>query len=178
MATLAPAGRFSPVAGRVYVLDPAHLGGYHAESDAGALQSFEASDGEYGAPAYWNGHVYIQGSEVPLRDHALKNGRLSETPVAESRGTMPNPGATPTISAHGSRDGIVWLIQSKPFGSEDRPAIVRAFDASNVAVELWNSEQNAARDRAGIALRFNSPTVWEGKVYVGTRGGIDVYGLL
>ncbi len=169
---------FGSKAGRVYVLDPAHLGGYHAESDAGALQSFEASDGEYGAPAYWNGHVYIQGSEVPLRDHALKNGRLSETPVAESRGTMPNPGATPTISAHGSRDGIVWLIQSKPFGSEDRPAIVRAFDASNVAVELWNSEQNAARDRAGIALRFNSPTVWEGKVYVGTRGGIDVYGLL
>jgi len=169
---------FGSKAGRVYVLDPAHLGGYNQARDAGALQSFEASSGEYGAPAYWNGHVYIQGSDVPLRDHPLKKGRLSERPVAESKDTMPNPGATPTISAHGRRDGIVWLIQSKPFGSEDRPAIVRAFDASNVAVELWNSEQNAARDRAGIALRFNTPTVWGGRVYVGTRGGIDVYGLL
>jgi hypothetical protein len=169
---------FASKAGRVYVLDPTHLGGYDATSDAGALQSFESSDGEYGAPAYWNGHVYIQGSDVPLRDHTLKNGRLSEAPVASSRVKMPNPGATPTISAHGTRDGIVWLIQSKPFGSEDRPAIVRAFDASDVSVELWTSEQNAARDRAGTALRFNIPTVWDGKVYVGTRGGVDVYGSL
>src|SRR5262249_18628262 len=143
-----------------------------------ALQSFEASNGEFGAAAYWSGHVYIQGSDVPLRDYKLQNGRLSEKPVNESPQKMPDPGATPTISSHGARDGIVWLIQSKPFASADRPAIVRAFDASNVAVELWNSEQNPARDRAGIALRFNTPTVWGGKVYVGTRGGIDVYGLL
>jgi hypothetical protein len=72
----------------------------------------------------------------------------------------------------------VWLIQSKPFGTEDRPAILRAFDAANLGRELWTSEQNAARDRAGIALRFTIPSVWEGKVYVGTRGGVDVYGLL
>ena len=169
---------FASKAGRLYVLDPAHLGGYDATRDAGAVQSFDASNGEYGAPAYWNGHVYIQGSDVPLRDHELRNGRLSEKPVAESKAKLPNPGATPAISAHGARDGIVWLIQSKPFGTEDRPAIVRAFDASNVAVELWNSEQNAARDRAGIALRFNIPTVWRGKVYVGTKGGVDVYGSL
>jgi hypothetical protein len=169
---------FASKAGRLYVLDPAHLGGYDPARDAGALQSFDASHGEYGAPAYWNGHVYIQGSDVPLRDHPLVNGRLRETPAAQSRATMPNPGATPAISAHGTRDGIVWLIQSKPFGSDDRPAIVRAFDAANVAIELWNSEQNAGRDRAGTALRFNIPTVWNGRVYVGTRGGIDVYGLL
>jgi hypothetical protein len=169
---------FASKAGKLYVLDPSHLGGYHAGSDAGAVQSFASSDGEYGAPAYWNGHVYIQGSDAPLRDHTLRNGRLSEQPVAQSATTMPNPGATPTISAHGTRDGIVWMIQSKPFGTEDRPAILRAFDAANVGHELWTSEQNAARDRAGVALRFNIPTVWGGRVYVGTRGGVDVYGLL
>jgi len=167
---------FASKAGRVYVLDPAHLGGYDARADA-SLQSFDASDGQYGAPAYWNGHVYIQGSDAPLRDHVLANGRLAATPAAESRDKMPNPGATPTVSAHGTRDGIVWLIQSKPFWTSDRPAIVRAFDAANVAHELWNSEQNPARDRAGTALRFNTPTVWNGRVYVGSRGQVDVYGL-
>jgi outer membrane protein assembly factor BamB len=91
---------------------------------------------------------------------------------------MPNPGATPTISANRTRDGIVWVIQTKPFGTEDRPAILRAFDAANVGRELWTSEQNSARDRAGTALRFTIPTVWGGKVYVGTQGGVDVYGLL
>jgi hypothetical protein len=169
---------FASKAGKLYVLDPQHLGGYHEGHDAGAVQSFESSDGEYGAPVYWNGHVFIQGSDAPLRDHALRAGRLSEQPVAQSAATMPNPGATPTISANGTRDGIVWLIQSKPFGTEDRPAILRAFDAANLGRELWTSEQNAARDRAGIALRFTIPSVWEGKVYVGTRGGVDVYGLL
>jgi hypothetical protein len=169
---------FASKAGKLYVLDPQHLGGYNAGRDAGALQSFESSDGEYGAPAYWNGHVYIQGSDAPLRDHALRAGRLSEQPVAHAAATMPNPGATPTISANGARDGIVWLIQTKPFGTEDRPAILHAFDAANVGRELWTSEQNAARDRAGTALRFTIPTVWGGKVYVGTQGGVDVYGLL
>jgi hypothetical protein len=168
---------FASKAGRLYVLDPAHLGGYDATRDAGALQSSDVSEGEYGAPAYWNGHVYLQGSGVSLQDYRLTNGRLSAAPVATSRAPMPNPGATPTISANGTRDGIVWLVQSKPFGSEDRPAIVRAFDAGNVATELWNSEQDASRDRAGTALRFNTPTVWNAHVYVGTRNGIDVYGL-
>jgi len=69
------------------------------------------------------------------------------------------------------------VIQSKPFGTEDRPAVLRAFDAANVGRELWTSEQNAARDRAGVALRFTTPAVCGGRVYVGTRGGVDVYGL-
>ena len=169
---------FASKDGKLYVLDPQHLGGYHEGRDAGAVQSFASSHGEYGAPAYWNGHVYIQGSDAPLRDHALRNGQLDPQPVAHSAAVMPNPGATPTVSAHGARDGIVWMIQSKPFGAADRPAILRAFDAANVGRELWTSEQDSARDRAGVALRFTIPAVSGGNVYVGTRGGVDVYGLL
>jgi len=105
-------------------------------------------------------------------------GRLTPSPTARSSASMPNPGATPTVSANGSRDGIVWTVQSKPFGTDDRPAILHAYEAANVANELYTSEQNPARDRAGTALRFNIPTVADGKVFVGTRGGIDVYGLL
>ncbi len=169
---------FASKAGVLYVLDPVHLGGFHTGSNAGAVQSFETSEGQFGAPAYWNGHVYIQGSAVPLRDYPLADGRVSEKPIRESATSMPNPGATPTVSANGARDGIVWMIQSKPFGTEDRPAILRAYDASDVGRELYTSEQNPQRDRAGTALRFNIPTVASGRVYIGTKGGIDVYGLL
>ena len=89
-----------------------------------------------------------------------------------------DPGATPTVSADGVRNGIVWAITSKGWRSPDRPAVLYAFDAANVANELWNSEQNAARDRAGMALRFSIPTVAEGRVYVGTKGSVEVYGLI
>jgi hypothetical protein len=169
---------FASKIGTLYALDPDHLGGFHAGADALEVQSLPESDGEYGAPAYWDGHVFIQGSDAPLRDYPLSRGRLAARPVAQSRASMPNPGATPTVSANGRRDGIVWMIQSKPFGSEDRPAVLRAYDAADVSRELYSSEQNPQRDRAGIALRFTIPTVARGRVYVGTRGGVDVYGLL
>jgi hypothetical protein len=169
---------FASKAGSLYVLDPAHLGGFREGADSGAVQVLpHASHGEYGAPAYWNGHVYLQGSDAPLRDYALAGGRLAPDPL-ESTSILPNPGATPTVSANAGHDGIVWMLQSKPFGTEDRPAILHAFDAADVRHELYTSEQVPARDRAGIALRFNIPTVWNGRVYVGARGGIDVYGLL
>src|SRR5262249_34478798 len=131
-----------------------------------------------GAPAYWNGHLYIAGSDAPLRDHPLRAGRLAPTPAAEGPTRLPNPGATPTVSANGAQDGIVWLVECKPFRPPAPPPALHAHDAANVARELWTSEQDAARDRCGTCLRFNTPSVWNGKVYVGTREGVDVYGLL
>jgi len=169
---------FASKAGTLYALDPDHLGGFHAAADSANVQAFEDSDGEYGAPAYWDGHVFVQGSDAPLRDFALTRGRLATKPSAESGAHMPNPGATPTISANGRRDGIVWMIQTKPFGGDDRPAVLLAYDAANVTRLLYSSEQNSQRDRAGTALRFTIPTVANGRVYVGTRGGVDVYGLI
>jgi hypothetical protein len=59
-----------------------------------------------------------------------------------------------------------------------RPSILRAYDAGNVARELYNSEENSARDRAGRTVRFTIPTVANGRVYVGAKGEVDVYGLL
>jgi hypothetical protein len=53
-----------------------------------------------------------------------------------------------------------------------------AYDAANVTHELYDSEQNAGRDRPGLALRFNIPTVVNGQVYVGAKHEVDVYGLL
>jgi hypothetical protein len=72
----------------------------------------------------------------------------------------------------------VWILRSKSWHARDQPAALYAYDAANVTHELYDSEQNASRDRAGPALRFNIPTAVNGHVYVGARREVDVYGLL
>jgi hypothetical protein len=89
-----------------------------------------------------------------------------------------NSGATPAISANGTRNGIVWLIDTKAWNGADRPAVLHAYDAANVAHELWHSEQISDRDRVGLTLRFTIPTVVDGRVYVPAKRKVDVYGLL
>jgi hypothetical protein len=103
---------------------------------------------------------------------------LSSKPVASGRQRFANPGATPAISANGAANGIVWLIETKTWNGADRPAVLHAYDAVNVDLELYNSEQNAGRDRVGKTLRFTIPTVMNGRVYVEAKGEVDVYGLL
>jgi hypothetical protein len=118
-------------------------------------------------------------SEDYLSDFRLENGHLSDRPVAMGKKRFGNPGATPAVSANGERDGIVWLIETKNWNEYgDRIAVLHAFDAANVARELYNSEQNSRRDHAGKTLRFTIPTVVNGRVYVEARGEVDVYGLL
>lgn len=127
-----------------------------------------------GAPAYWRGHLYYFPSHDVLKDFAVQGGRLSSAPVAEGGRRIPDPGATPSISANGANDGIVWVLETKGWNARDRPAVLSAYDAADVAKELYDSEQNPARDRAGIARRFVSPVVANGRVYVASSGEVDV----
>jgi hypothetical protein len=141
------------------------------------VQTIPAASDILRAMAYWNNHVYFLGSQDVLRDFALEHGRL--TLKAAARGPkFTDPGATPTISANGAKNGIVWVIGTKTWDGGDRPAALHAYDAANVGNELYNSEENSTRDRAGTALRFTIPTVVNGRVYVGAKGEVDVYGLL
>ena len=162
--------------GGVYLLDRARLGKFKRGADSVAVQELTAPGMVMGASAYWNGHVYSLWSNDAIKAFALTNGRLSATPTAQGSHKFTDPGATPTVSSNGGTDGIVWVVETRTWNGSDRPAILHAYDASNVARELYSSELNAARDRAGAAVRFAIPTVAAGRVYVGAKGEVDVYG--
>lgn len=163
--------------GKIYVIDRDHMGRYQPGGDPHAVQTIPGSQSAFGAMAYWNQNVFFIGSKTPLLDYAIERGHL----VLKASGATRffDSGATPAVSANGSKDGIVWAVSSKNWNEPARrPAVLYAYDASKVAHELYNTEQNSNRDRAGVALRFVIPTVVNGKVYVGTKGEVDVYGLL
>src|SRR5579884_181225 len=163
--------------GVIYLLDRDRMGHFHAGSDAHAVQTVRLSGGMYSAPAYWNGRVYFLASHDVLKAFALQNGRMSTAAVSEAAGPFHEPGATPSISANGLRNGIVWAIESHGWRPAE-PATLHAWDATDLRRELYNSRQNFGRDAAGAALRFTIPTVAGGRVYVGAKGQVDVYGLL
>jgi hypothetical protein len=163
--------------GRLYVLDRARMGKYQ-EGGNDIVQMLRFRGGIYAAPAYWNGRVYMLASNDYLAAFPVRQGKLAVQPDAMGSQRFGNPGATPAISADGTRNGIVWLIETKAWNGADRPAVLHAYDAANVAHELWHSEQNSGRDRVGQTLRFTIPTVVYGRVYVEAKGRVDVYGLL
>src|SRR6185312_5348646 len=100
-------------AGVVYVIARDHMGGYRADGDA-VVQKAALRGGGYGAMAYWNGHVYFASDNDFLHDFPLKEGRLVVAqPGKYSRVLFKNPGATPTVSANGTRDAIVWAVATR-----------------------------------------------------------------
>jgi hypothetical protein len=163
--------------GALYVLDRGRLGKYQVGTN-NAAQVIRFRGGIYSAPAFWNGRVYMLASNDYLMAFPVHRGKLADKPDSIGAQRFGNPGATPAVSADGKRNGIVWLIETKAWNGADRPAVLHAYDAANVARELWHSEQNNARDRVGQTLRFTIPTVVNGRVYVDAKRKVDVYGLL
>ena len=162
--------------GNLFVIDRDRMGQYHAASDE-VVQTVKLKGSLHAAPAYWNGHVYVFGDADVLHELLLNGGKL-ERAHDGSMGPV-DPGATPTVSANGDRDGIVWTVSTRNWEIiPERLAVLHAFDAADVSREIYNSEQEFDRDRAGISVRFTIPSVVNGRVYVGTRSEVNVYGLL
>jgi len=152
------------------------MGHWQAGNNSHAVQTIAVANGVNGSMSYWNHSIYVLADSDALRQFEVKDGKLSLKAASGNR--FFRVSATPTVSANGSRDGIVWLLRWQGWSSSERPAVLYAYDAADVARELYDSGQNPGRDRAGLSLRFNIPIVVNGHVYVGTKHEVDVYGLL
>jgi len=163
--------------GTLYLVDRDNMGGFNSSTDNIVQEIVGQTGGLWSAPALWNNTLYTWGKLNFVQAFSLTNGKLSTTPVATSPVLSNYPGATPSVSANGNSNGIVWAIRTENYSSGGS-AVLHAFNASNVATELYNSTQNVARDAAGLANKFAVPTIANGKVYVGTATELDIYGLL
>jgi len=162
--------------GKLYLLDRDKLGKFQEGSDSQIVQTIKVKDA-YGAAAYWNGHIFFTDRSDVTRDFTIEDGLL----VAKGMtARMSSPGATPIVSADGTKDAILWVVSTKEWNEAhmDRPAVLHAYDARDITHELYNSEQKSERDRADMTVRFAIPTIADGHIFVGARGRLDVYGLL
>jgi hypothetical protein len=163
--------------GNLYVVNRDSMGKFNSGSNNvyQEISGIFSGGGIYSAPAYFNHTVYYANVGRTLKAFTITNGKLSTSPTSQSANSFDYPGASPSISANGTKDGIVWAVESTP-GST---AVLHAYDASNLASELYNSNQAANnRDHFGNGNKYITPTIANGKVYVGTPNGVAVFGML
>src|SRR3954469_3800324 len=171
--------------GNMYLLDQDNLGGVNPGGPNRILQQFVANPNGliYSSPVYFDGKVYIQGVGDVLKAFALKldpatnTMMLDETPVSQGTTVSGFPGSVQSVSADGTSNGIVWNPQVDGFATGS-PAILRAYDANDLSTPLYSSNQAGPRDTAGGGVKFSTPTIANGMVYLGTQFEVDVYGLL
>ena len=167
---------FAFKSGEILLLNRDNLGKFNS---ANAIQDFQFDrSGYYSTSAYWNGNVYLAGVSGALTQWTLGNGRFPAAPNHSSATSYTYPGATPSISSKGVTNGIVWAIATAGQVQGGAASVLHAYDATNVATELYNSSQAGTRDVPGASVKFSVPTIANGKVYIGTQTDIDVYGLL
>jgi uncharacterized protein (TIGR03437 family) len=105
-----------------------------------------------------------------LKAFAVGNGQLSSSPISQTAATFDYPGSTPVVSANGESGGIIWAIEPSGGGT------LHGYLASDLSRQLYSSSGSAS-DRLGSYVKFSSPTVANGKVYVGTQNSLAVFGL-
>lgn len=155
----------------IYVLDQSNMGRFNPNRDfIYQLLPNALPAGSWSTPAWFNGKLYYGGVEDTLKAFAFTNGAFGLASHSSNR--FAYPGTTPSISANGTANGIVWAVENQT------TAVLHAYDAADVSKELYNSNQAAAgRDHFGSGNKFIVPTIVNGKVYVGTTNGVGVFGL-
>ncbi|AXC12773.1 hypothetical protein ACPOL_3488 [Acidisarcina polymorpha] len=196
--TTASGKTFSPLvqmgkSGTMYLLDRNQLGGFDANSDQ-IVQEIQTPEfgpnkwgtGIWGAPAYWNGNLYFGGAQydpvgsrvgASLAAYSIVKGRISTAATSQSAELFSFPGPTPSVSANGKNDGIVWVLKTDTYTTGGNEVLF-AYNANDLADLLYSSNTHASRDNAGPAEKFVVPTVANGKVFVGASDQVSVYGLL
>src|SRR5580658_1755372 len=171
--------------GIVYLVNRDNMGHYNSANNNGAVQSWSLGGNMIAASGtFWQNTFYIGAASSPLQAYAFNTttGLFNTSPTSQSNVSVAFPGLTPVISADGTANAILWTVDSSSSGTNGAPtgpAVLYAFNPSNLANEFWDSTQAASnRDQAGNAVKFVVPTVANGKVYVGGVGTLTVYGLL
>ena len=166
--------------GNVFVVNRSNMGSFSSATN-NVIQTVHTGvhqfDNIFSTPVYWNGFLYIHCEGDVLRQFSWTNERLSDQPVKLGQIPVYAHGATASLSANGNNNAILWEIDNSGHDSAG-PAILRAYDATDVSKELYDSAQAGSRDTAGAALKFTVPTIAGGKVFVGTSNELDIYGLL
>ena len=159
--------------GVIYVVDRDSMGKFNATSNKiwqqlnGAVPA-----GVFATPAYFSGTVYYGDVGGTLKAFKVTSAKLSSSPTSQSATSFVRPGASPVVSALGTANGIVWAVENA------NPAVLHAYDASDLSRELYNSNQAASgRDHFGAGNKFIVPAVADGKVFVGTQNSVGVFGL-
>jgi len=160
--------------GNLYVVNRDSMGHFNGNSNQiwqelpGVLGS-----GVWATPAYFNGAVYYGPYNGALSAFPVQSAKLSATPASSTAVHFPYPGTAPAVSANAASNGIIWAHEN------NTPAVLHAYDAANLAHELYNSSQAAnGRDQFGAGNKFITPMIADGKVFVGTQSGVAVFGLL
>jgi len=157
---------------RIYALDRDSMGKFNpATNNIWQELIGTLAGGIWGSPAYYNGVVYYGGLNDNLKALPVAGALLATTASSKSPSTFPYPGATPAVSANAASNGIVWAAENGTTGA------LHAYDAGNLANELYNSNQAGTRDQWGAGNKFITPMIARGKVYVGATNGVAVFGL-
>ena len=160
--------------GNLYIVSRDSLGKFNASAN-NIYQELDGSlaGGVWGTAAWFNGSIYYGPNGNKLLAFSVTHAQVSSSAVSQSATSFGYPGSSPTVSASGTTNGIVWAYENAS------PAVLHAYDATNLAKELYNSNQAAnGRDQFGAGNKFIAPTVADGKVFVATTSSVGVFGLL
>jgi outer membrane protein assembly factor BamB len=161
--------------GNIYVVNRDSMGKFNASGNSQIWQQVSGAvpAGIWATPAYFNGTVYYGDMGASLKAFTVTNAKLVAAPQSQSSEQFAYPGTAPSVSANGTSNAIVWAHENS------NPAVLHAYDATNLAHELYNSSQASGnRDQFGAGNKYITPTVADGKVFVGTTSGVAVFGLL
>jgi hypothetical protein len=178
-------------ASKLYALDRTSMGGLSPgpTEPAGVQTVALGAKHVHGSPVYWRSRtgprLYVWAEMDHLKAFRLDppTALIDSVPAAQSVDPAPDgmPGGMLSISANGEDAGILWAYLPEVGDANHAvvPGELRAFDATDVSVELWNSSQNRPRDSPGDFAKFTSPTVANGRVYLSTFShAVCVYGSL
>jgi hypothetical protein len=160
--------------GNLYVVNRDSMGKFNPSNNSKVYQALNGvlPGGVWAMPAYFNNTVYYGSVGNVLQAFGISGAKLSSGATAHTVNNFPYPGTTPSISANGASEGIVWAVEN------NSPAVLHAYDATTLN-ELYNSSQaTGGRDQFGSGNKFMTPMIANGKVFVGTPNGVAVFGLL